>query len=176
MILTGLTRDAMVFDVRVQLILAAGVIGALLLPGPAAGGQAAAPWVGVWRLNPSKSTPAPNSPYKRVTLTIEPMNNPADGLRVMYDMVGTRGGVTHLEWSGPFDNKDYPVEGVDYVMTNAYSPIDDHTYNIVIKRDGQLSGQVKVTVSPDGRTLTAVTTGKNAQGQDATTTVVYDRL
>ena len=30
-----------------------------------------------------------------------------------------------------------------------------------------MSATVKVAISPDGRTLTAVTTGKNAQGQDA---------
>ena len=94
----------------------------------------------------------------------------------MYDMVGTRGGVTHVEWNGRFDGKDYPVQGIDYVMTNAYTRIDDHSYSIVIKRDGQFSATVKVTVSSDGRTLTAVTTGKNAQGQDTSTTAVYDRL
>jgi hypothetical protein len=118
-------------------------------------------WVGVWRQN------NPNSQYKRVTLTIEPWQ---DGLKVMYDMVGTRGGVTHVEWTGRFDNKDYPLQGVDYAMTNAYSRIDDHSYNMVIKSDGRISGHVKVTVSADGRTLTAITTGNTS------TTAVYDRL
>lgn len=97
-------------------------------------------------------------------------------MKISYDMVGIRGGVTHVEWNGRFDSKDYPVQGIDYVMTNAYTRIDDHTYSIVIKRDGQISATVRVTISPDGRTLTAVTAGKNAQGQDASTTAVYDRL
>jgi hypothetical protein len=108
-----------------------------------------------------------------VTLTIEPWE---DGLKVMYDMVGTRGGVTHVEWSGRFDGKDYSVQGIDYVMTNAYSRIDVHNYNMSIKRDGQISATVKVTVSADGRTLTAVQTGKTPQGQDVSTTAVYDRI
>jgi len=86
-------------------------------------------------------------------------------------MVGTRGGITHVEWSGRFDSKDYPLQGIDYVMTNAYSRIDDHAYDIVIKREGKISGNVKVTVSPDGRTLTAVTTGGNGNS-----TAVYERL
>jgi hypothetical protein len=106
-------------------------------------------------------------------LKIEPWE---DGLKVIYEMVGTRGGVNHVEWNGRFDGKDYAVQGIDDVMTNAYNRIDDHTYSIVIKRDGQTSATVKVTISADGRTLTALTTGKNAQGQDATTTAVYDRL
>ena len=106
-------------------------------------------------------------------MTIEPWK---DGLKVMYDMVGTRGGVTHVEWNGGFDNKDYPVQGIDYVMTNAYSRIDDRNYTIVTKRDGRISTTVKVSVSSDGRTLTAITTGRNARGEEASTTAVYDRL
>jgi hypothetical protein len=163
MLLTGLARSAILSTV-LRILLAMAAIVAF---------QTAAPWVGVWRLNPAKSTGTSNSQYKRVTLTIEPWQ---DGLKVMYDMVGIRGGVTHVEWTGRFDNKDYPLQGIDYVMTNAYSPIDDRNYNMVIKREGRISGNVKVTVSADGRTLTAITTGKNAQGQDASTTAVYDRL
>jgi hypothetical protein len=143
---------------------------AILLPAFSTG-QEQAPWFGTWRLNPSKSTPSSNSQYKRVTLKIEPWE---DGLRVIYDMVGTRGGVHHVEWNGRFDGKDYPVQGIDDVMTNAYIRIDDHSYNIVIKRDGERFAIVKV--SSDGRTLTAITTGKNVHGQDASTTAVYDRL
>jgi hypothetical protein len=135
--------------------------------------QGLSPWIGTWRLNPSKSTPTSNSPYKRVTLKIEPWE---DGLKVVYDMVGIRGGVNHVEWTGRFDGKDYPVQGVDELMTNAYNRINDHTYSIVIKRDGQTFTTVKVSVSSDGRSLTAITTGKNAQGQDTSTTAVYDRL
>jgi hypothetical protein len=152
----------------------AAVVAIILFLSPAfAVPQAQASWFGVWRLNPAKSIPASNSQYKRVTLTIEPWE---DGLKVMYDMVGTRGGVTHVEWSGRFDGKDYSVQGIDYVMTNAYSRIDAHNYNMVIKRDGQISATVKVTVSADGRTLTAVQTGKTPQGQDVSTTAVYDRI
>ena len=37
-------------------------------------------------------------PYKRATYTIEPWGG--DGMKVIYDMVHPRGGVTHLEWQG----------------------------------------------------------------------------
>ena len=105
-------------------------------------------------------------------MKIEPWE---DGLKVLYDMVGKRGGVTHVEWQGRFDSRDYPLQGVDYAATNAYTRIDDHTYSMATKRDGRPSVSVKVTVSSDGRSLTAVTTGKNAQGQDASTIAVYTR-
>src|SRR5438105_4352197 len=80
-------------------------------------GQAQAPWFGTWKLNLAKSVTGSNR-FKRVTSRIEPTE---DGLIVIYDMVGLRGGITHMEWTGKFDGKDYPVEGVDYVLTNAYT-------------------------------------------------------
>src|SRR5262245_42146877 len=161
--LTGVAGNANVLDVA-RIVLAIAMF--LILQNPPA-------WVGTWRLNPEKSTGKADSQNKRTTLTIGPWE---DGLRVAYDLVAVRGGVTHLEWTGRFDGKDYPVQGIDLVMTNAYSRIDDHSYSFVIKREGHVSGNVKVSVSPDGRTMTAVTTGKNAQGQDVSTTAVYEKL
>src|SRR5215471_14698970 len=125
-------------------------------------GELQAPWFGTWKLNPEKSTSNPESRFKRVTLNVEPWQ---DGLKVTYDMVGTRGGVTHMEWTGKFDGKDYPVQGVDYVLTNAYTPVDDHHYQIVIKVDGAIVATANVAVSADGKTLTTVTIEKNALGQ-----------
>ena len=120
-----------------------------------------APWLGTWKLS------KPDARYKRVITRIEPWE---DGIRVTYDMVGTRGGVTHMEWTGKFDGKDYPVEGVDYVLTNAYKLINDHSYEIVIKVDGSVAATARVEVSPDGRTLTTVTSQKSG-----TSTTIYDK-
>src|SRR5437762_5697087 len=132
---------------------------------------AEAPWFGTWNLHPGTSTANP-SRFKRVSSRIEPTE---DGLKVIYDMVGSRGGITHMEWSGKFDGKDYPVEGADYVLTNAYTRLNDHSYQIVIKVDGALAATATVVISPDGKTLTTLTNEKNAQGQDIRTTTVYDK-
>jgi hypothetical protein len=90
-------------------------------------------------------------------------------------MVGIRGGITHMEWTGKFDGKDYPVQGVDYVLTNAYTRLDEQSYQIVIKVDGDVPATAKVVVSPDGKTLTTSTVEKNARGESVTSTTVYDR-
>jgi hypothetical protein len=131
-----------------------------------------APWLGTWKLNSAKSTANRDTRYKRVISKIEPWQ---DGIRVTYEMVGTRGGVTHMEWTGKFDGKDYPVEGVDYVLTNSYKLLDDHSYEIVIKVEGGVAATARVDVSPDGKTLTTLTNQRNAQGQDVMTTTVYDK-
>ena len=130
------------------------------------------PWLGTWRLNPAKSTMSNDSRFKRVTTKIEPWE---DGIRVVYDMVGDRGGVTHMEWTGKFDGKDYPVQGVDYVLTNAYTPVNDRSYRIVIKVDGSVAATAIVVISPDGKTLTTTTTEKNRLGEAVNTVSVYDR-
>jgi len=135
-------------------------------------GEPLGPWFGTWKLNPAKSTSNSESRFKRVTLKVEPSQ---DGLKVTYDMVGIRGGVTHMEWIGKFDGKDYPVQGVDYVLTNAYTPVDERSYQIVIRVDGAVAATARVVVSLDGKTLTTSTVEKNGKGESITTTVVYDR-
>jgi hypothetical protein len=135
-------------------------------------GETQAPWFAVWKLNPAKSTVNNESRFKRVTSKIEPFE---DGIRVVYDMVGVRGEVTHMEWTGRFDGKDYPMQGVDYVMTNAYTLLNDHSYQIVVKVDDAVVATSTVVVAPDGKTLTSTTIDRNARGESVTSTSVYDR-
>jgi len=135
------------------------------------GADTQAPWMGTWKLNPAKSTTAPDR-YKRVVTTIQPWG---DSIKVSYDMVGIRGGVSHLEWIGKFDGKDYRVEGADYILTNAYTAINDRSYQIVVKAEGAVAANARVEVSPDGKTLTSVTTEKDARGDTVTIISVYDK-
>jgi len=134
--------------------------------------QTQEPWLGTWKLNLAKSTPDREARYKRATTKVERWG---DGIKVIYDLVGTRGGITHLEWAGRFDGNDYSVQGVDYVLTHAYSRVNDSSYQITIKIDGVVAAVAKVEVSPDGKTLTTLTTGKDARGNTVETTTVYER-
>src|SRR5262249_52956722 len=112
--------------------------------------QAQAPWFGTWKLNFAKSTGSSGIRYKRVMLKISPWE---DGLKVAYDYVGIRGGVTHMEWTGRFDGKDYLVQGLDYVLTNAYTLTDVRGYRINVKVEGAVAATATVVISPDGKTL-----------------------
>jgi len=53
--------------------------------------------------------------------------------------------------------------------------VNDRSYEIAVKVDGALSATTRVTISPDGKTLTAVTTQKNARGDTVQTTMVYEK-
>ena len=153
-------------------------------------GTDAGPWLGTWQLEPPKTASRwfETPPYKEVTITIEPSGETVretareapghasgetrrEGLRVTYDMVRTRGGITHMEWLGRFDARDYPVQGAAYFMTNAYRRIDDRSYEIVIKVDGATAATATAVVSSDGATMT-VTTVETAGGKS---TAVYRR-
>ncbi len=144
---------------------------ALLLPF-AVWAQDLAPLSGTWRVNIAESRFAADPPYRRMTCTIQEWE---DGLKVIYDIVGTRGGVTHWEWTGRLDGKDYALQGVEVVVTNAYSRIDERTYTILVKEDGRSTTTSKIAISPDGWVMTVTSTTPNAQGQHVVNTVVYDR-
>ena len=155
---------------RPALFAVAALAGVLAVP-RAASGQVL--FFGTWTLNLDRSTYSPGPPpVKRSTFRMEPWG---DGVQVVYDMVRPRGGITHLEWRGAFDGRDYPLTGVeDIIVTNAYRRTDDRSYEIIQKVNGEIVATAKATISADGRTLTTVTTTKNPSG-DATSTTIYER-
>ena len=135
--------------------------------------QEALPLLGIWTFNAAKSTADPDLvPFRRGTCRIEPSD---EGLKVTYDLVRLRGGITHLEWTGRIDGKDYALQGVEADVTNAYRRIDDHTYEIVQKVNGVATVTERLTVSPDGRTITTVAPTVDAGGRRLTITTVYEK-
>jgi hypothetical protein len=147
------------------------MVAVLAAPRPIAA-QSTGPWFGRWALNVEQSTYAGPRPYRRSTCIIEPWQQ--DGLKSVCEMVRVRGGVAHIEWTGLFDGKDYPVQGVEEAVTYAYTRIDDHRYDVVIKLDGHVAARATVVVSPDGNTMTTVTTRATAEGTEVTRSV-YER-
>ena len=131
-----------------------------------------APWYGTWEQIPPATRWFNPWPYQKVTLRIEPSD---DGLRVVYDMVRRRGGITHMEWAGRFDGRDYPVQGVDYVLTNAYTQISARSYRIVVRLDGREAAVATAVVSADGSRMTVETVERDARGQSVKRTAVYVR-
>ena len=89
-------------------------------------------------------------------------------------MVRPRGGVSHLEWTGRFDGSDYPVQGVEEVVTYAYQRIDGRTYDVITKVDGRPAATSRAVLSADGRSITTTTAGRDSRGVDVTTITVYE--
>jgi hypothetical protein len=138
-----------------------------------ASGQEREPLTGTWHLNFAESTFASGPPqYKRVVTRIEPWK---DGLKIVYDMVGVRGGVTHWEWTGRVDGKDYPLQGVEDVLTYAYSRNGDRAYTVVFKVDGRIDTTTGISISPDGKVMTVTSAASNPQGQRVVNTAIYNK-
>ena len=154
----------------------AAVVFVSLAAAAVAHAQASAPpaaWFGTWTLNVARSTYVPGPPpYRRASYRIEPWQ---DGVKVTYDMVHPRGGVTHLEWTGRLDGRDYPLQGIEENMTYAYAPAADGAWTVTVKVDGRIVARSTVTVSPDGRSMTTSTSGVNAAGRRVTTVTVYEK-
>ena len=85
------------------------------------------------------------------------------GIRIIEDLIQVRGGVVHLEWTGPFDGRDYRVHGVDLVVTFAYRLVDPLTLEGVVKVDGVVTSRSRESLSADGRVLTIETIGEGPQ-------------
>lgn len=130
-------------------------------------GQTPAGWFGTWKLNVAKSTFGPEPPYKRATRRIETSEG---SITVVDDLVRSRGGILHLEWTGKFDGLDYPVQGVEVVFTNAYRLLNDGTCELIQKMDGEIVATARLAISPDGKTLTTVTSSKTGSA-----TTIYER-
>jgi hypothetical protein len=131
------------------------------------------PLVGTWVFVPEKSTADSTLiPFRRGTCKIQWS---AGAVRITYDLVRLRGGITHLEWTGAIDGRDYAVQGIDSDVTNAYRRIDARTYEIVQKVNGAVSLVERLVVSADGNTITTTAPLRDPSGRTMTLTTVYER-
>ena len=129
------------------------------------------PMMGTWKLNEAKSklpTAAKNN-----TVVYEAAG---DNIKVTIDGVDAEGKATHNEWTGKFDGKDYPVTGDPNSDMRSYKKVNDSTLNFTIKKDGKPTMTGKIAVSPDGKSRTVTTWGKDAKGKKVTSVAVYDKM
>jgi hypothetical protein len=114
-------------------------------------------FVGIWRVDVAKSKYEPGAAPKNETLRFEPVG---DRFKVSLDGVNQQGPY-HSEATGKFDGADVPVVATparQATFTYAFSRIDDRTWEIVIKVNGQRRLLVRNVVSEDGKTMRGVST------------------
>jgi hypothetical protein len=129
------------------------------------------PTLGTWKLNEAKSNIAPGT-SKNITVTYAAAG---DSIKGTIDGVDGQGKPTHTEWTGKFDGKDYPVTGDPNSDTRAMKQIDNHNYDLTVKKDGKVTISGKAVVSADGKTRTVTISGTDAAGKKMTSTAVYDK-
>jgi len=131
------------------------------------------PFFGTWRQNLSKSKIARGAPQKDRILVIAPYGQ--DGwMRVVLNQ-NQRGEWVEEHYLATLDGKDYPTMGNDPRVVSM-KRLDASTVEVSLKRDGKVSSVQRLTLSPDGQTLTQLGSGVSGDGQPYENDLrVYDR-
>jgi hypothetical protein len=74
-----------------------------------------------------------------------------------------------------FNGTDYAVTGDPESDARCYNKVDDHTLNFWAKKGGKVMQSGKIVVSPDGKSRTVTSIGRNHRGKLVRTTAVYDK-
>jgi len=129
------------------------------------------PSLGTWKLNEAKSK-IPAGSSKNLTVKYEAAGGSIKGT---IDGVDGQGNPTHNEWTGKFDGKDYPVTGDMASDTRAIKQVDDHHYDLVVKKGGKVTMIGKAVIAADGKSRTVTVSGANAAGAKVESIGVYDK-
>jgi hypothetical protein len=132
---------------------------------------AAAPHMGTWKLNEAKSKITPGT-TKFTTVTFK---NMFGNIKVTSDGTDGSGKPIHVEWSGKFDGKDYPVTGDPNSDTRAYRKVDDRTLEVTVKKGGKVTVRTRTAVSADGKSRTSDVSGTTANGKKFKNVAVFDK-
>jgi hypothetical protein len=131
---------------------------------------AADPQMGTWKLNEAKSKFTPGT-AKFTTVTLK---NMFGNIKVTGDGIDANGKPMHVEWSGRFDGKDYPVTGDPNGDTRSYTKVNDRTLEVTVKKSGKAIVTARSVVSADGKSRSATVTGTTPKGKKFKNVAVYD--
>ena len=112
---------------------------------------------GTWKANVARSKYEPGAAPKSETLRFESVG---DRIKVSLDGVNQQGPY-RSEATGKFDGADVPVVAIparQATFTYAFRRIDERTWEIVIKVNGEARLVVRNVVSEDGKTIRSVST------------------
>jgi hypothetical protein len=129
--------------------------------------------IGTWKLDVQKSkyTPGP-FPLKSQTM----IRSASDGgVKVKTTGVQADGKPNNSSYTITYDGKDCPATGATF-DTIAVKQVDANTFTFTAR---QASGKLHITgqtfVSKDAKVLTTTGSGTDADGKEASATLVYDK-
>ena len=143
------------------------------------------PIVGTWRLNLDKSKFESGPPLKAQT---RQYSQRFDGLIVANIWsINAQGTPSFTQTVSKYDGKEYgqynqtrletfQATGTQTGNTQAFAVVDAYTIDITNKVDGRVATTSRRTVSEDGKTMTHVVKGTNAQGKAYTNVLMFDRV
>ena len=156
-----------------------GIVAFLPLPQTSAAAQATEPLTGTWKLNLAKSTfNPPDLSVPNLVVTYEVRR---DKITASLDGVDSSHRAVHSEYMATFDGKDYPITGTidgkpaPNQDSISWKRIDERTYEVVNKTNGQVTTTRRIVVAPDGKSRTTTITGRDAQGRTVNNVLFFER-
>jgi hypothetical protein len=132
---------------------------------------AADPQMGTWKLNEAKSKITPGT-LKNTHVVYSSM---LGQVKIKSDDIDGSGKPVHVEWSGKFDGKDYPVIGDPNSDGRSYTKVNERTLTTTNKKNGKVTVTGQIVVSLDGKTRTLTLTGTTPKGKKFKNVAVYDK-
>jgi hypothetical protein len=145
------------------------VLGADTVDLSAQGGD---PRIGTWKLNVAKSKYSPGPPPQSQTLKVEASGK---GEKVTSEVVNADGTNTTTQYTANFDGKGSPLTGSPIADMVSLKRIDARTTERTDKKGGTVAQTIRRVVSADGKTMNVTVKGKNAQGQEVSNVVVFEK-
>lgn len=82
----------------------------------------------------------------------------------------------HAESMVRFDGNEYPATGGFPGTTIAFTRINDHTLESLLRNAGhEIGGRESLVISEDGNTMTSTSKYNNGMGQDVIRIMVFDK-
>lgn len=128
--------------------------------------------MGTWKLNVEKSKFTPGPAPKTTTLTWKPTPT---GFSLTIDGVNAEGQTMQLQQNGTFDGTPYAVKFANFNSMQTTKWVDAFTLTEVNTLDGKVRTSRTIVISNDGKTLTSMSKGVDAQGQPTSNTTVYEK-
>ncbi len=129
------------------------------------------PFVGTWKLIPSKST-INDIPRVSQILTLKAYG---EGLQSRSELVFEDGRKVITEWSATLDGTPSPLQGDSHYDTVAIKMIDERTLEITSKKGRSVGRSSRWVISPDGKTMTKIQKVVNALGATLDNVIVMEK-
>jgi len=133
------------------------------------------PFVGTWKLNPSKSKFEPGPAPKSQTRTVVAQG---DGAKYTFDGVAADGKPFSYSFTVNYDGKDYPVTGTGVPAgadSIAIKLVGTNKAEATEKKGGKEVATAEAEVSKDGKVSTVKVKGTGVDGKAFHSETVYDK-
>ncbi len=128
------------------------------------------PFVGTWKLDTAKSTPARKSETRIV-------ESSPTGMKVNVDRTNADGSNQQFNYTANLDGKAYPITGTAPYGADSIGVTltTSNTLTFTLWRGGKQIGNGTLVVSADGKTATLKSKGVNAKGKAEGSVSIYEK-